>query len=350
MIGMQRGSEVRVPASVLLDVLPPAATMGIGSLPHRNARQAAEFALDAFDVATIPNLPKRSPAESPVAQALVGVTGVTLGQYGTVAVDPGQLDPDRPVATDIDRDQFVGFRTFLEVAAERRHAGPVAWHFTGPISVIVALLRAGADPAVAYEVGVTAVRGHVRALAGAVSAALPGTAQIVMIDEPLAGAAMTREFPISPDRCIDAVSSAMAVVEPIARVGVHCCDEIDATFLLDAGPDVLSLKVTPGVLDHAGYVDRFLERGGTIAWGAVATGGPIGVTANRSWHQLSSLWHDLARRGCAPRRLRDQSLLTPECGLGAHGVSVAERICHSLRDIGRAARSDSTTAKLLLGG
>ena len=47
---------------------------------------------------------------------------------------------------------------------------------------------------------------------------------------------MSRDFPITPDRCVDAVSSAMAVVEPVATVGVHCCDQVDATFLLDAGP------------------------------------------------------------------------------------------------------------------
>ena len=100
----------------------------------------------------------------------------------------------------------------------------------------------------------------------------------------------------------------------------------------------------------AGHVDDFLAGGGSIAWGAVATGGPIGVTANRSWHRLASLWQELVQRGCAPKRLRDQSLLTPECGLGSHGVPVAERISHSLRDIGRAVRSEATAAKLVLGG
>jgi hypothetical protein len=49
-------------------------------------------------------------------------------------------------------------------------------------------------------------------------------------------------------------------------------------------------------------------------------------------------------------QLRDQSLLTSECGLGAYGVPVAERISHALRDIGRAVRSEATATKLLLGG
>jgi hypothetical protein len=327
-----------------------ASTIGVGGLPHRNARQAAEFVLDAYDIPTVPSLPRRSPAESPIAQALIGLTGVTLGQYGTVAVDAGRLDPDSPVATDLDRDHLVGFRTFLDVAAERHHTGPVAWHFAGPISVGLALQRAGASPSVAFDVGRVVVRAHIRALAAAVEQALPDSPQIVIIDEPFANEILARDSPITPDEGVDLLSSAMAAVEPIATIGVHCCSDVDLALLLAAGPQVVSLPVASSVAPLAGYVDRFLEGGGWIAWGAVATGGPIGVTANRSWHRLASLWHDLVQRGCSPDRLREQCLLTTECGLGAHGVPVAERISHSLRDIGRSVRSDATAAKLVLGG
>ena len=41
----------------------------------------------------IPSLPRRSPAESLIAQAVVGTPGVTLGQYGAIAVDLDRLDP-----------------------------------------------------------------------------------------------------------------------------------------------------------------------------------------------------------------------------------------------------------------
>jgi hypothetical protein len=102
------------------------ATVGVGSLPHRNARQAAEFVLASYDVPTMPSLPRRSPAESPVAQALVGVVGVTLGQYGTVAIDVARLDPDASVCTDLERDHFMGFRTFLsEIHAVRTATAPL---------------------------------------------------------------------------------------------------------------------------------------------------------------------------------------------------------------------------------
>jgi hypothetical protein len=153
MIGMVRSdSAVQAEAPQRAAWLTPGATVGVGSLPHRNARQAAEFVLAAYDVPTMPSLPRRSPAESPIAQALVGVCGVTLGQYGTVAIDVGRLDASAPVCTDLERDHFTGFRTFLAVARELGHSGPVAWHLAGPISVGVALLRAGAAPDLAFEV------------------------------------------------------------------------------------------------------------------------------------------------------------------------------------------------------
>jgi hypothetical protein len=332
-----------------LALIPGGATTGIGSLPHRSARQAAEFTFEAYDVPAIPSLPRRSPAESSIAQALVGASGVTLGQYGTVAVDVDRLDPEAPVVTDLRRDNFVGMRTFLELAAERHYTGPVKWQFVGPISVGVALQRAGAGADLAFRVALRAVSSHLRSLADAVTAALPEAPQLVVLDEPFADGLMSRDFPIAPDEAIDLMSAAMATVESRAVVGVHCCGDVDVATLLESGPRVLSLPASQAVVPLAGYLDRFLRNGGWIAWGAIATEGPIGVTSNRSWHQLSSLWCQLVQRGCDPELLRAQCLLTPECGLGTHSPVVAERVCHSLRDVSRSVRSEAAAAKFVLG-
>jgi hypothetical protein len=326
-------------------VIAPAATIGLGGLPHRNARQAAEFSFAAYDVPTAPSLPRRSPAESPIAQTLVGVSGVTLGQYGAVAIDVDRLDPAAPVTTDLRGDQFGGMRAFLELAGELGHTGPIAWHFTGPISVGVALQRAGADPELAFAVAEAAVRSHLRSLTAQIGQLLPESAQIVTINEPDADVVSARDCPIPPDHCVDLLSSAMAAAEAHATVGLHSCKPIDVGLLVDAGPHFLSLAVSSSLAGDAGHVHRLLEAGGWIMWGAVATGGPIGVTANRSWHQLASVWHALTDRGCSPDALRRQSLLSPECELGAHGVSAAERVCHTLRDVSRSAQRQIATAR-----
>ena len=57
-------------------------TVGIGSLPHRDLDAGIRFALDATAIPTIPSLPKRSPAEGLVVQAMLGIDGVTVGQSG----------------------------------------------------------------------------------------------------------------------------------------------------------------------------------------------------------------------------------------------------------------------------
>ncbi len=62
-----RDAVVSRRARSALDLVEPAATTGVGALPHRNAVQAAAFAFEAFDVPTIPSLPRRSPAEAPIA-------------------------------------------------------------------------------------------------------------------------------------------------------------------------------------------------------------------------------------------------------------------------------------------
>lgn len=334
----------------VFDLLEPASTTGVGALPHRNADDAAAFSFSAFDVPTVPSLPRRSPAEAPIAQALAGVPGVSTGQYGAVAVDVDRLDPEAPVATDLQWDHFGGFRAFLDAATARRHSGPVKWQFVGPLSVGVALHRAGAGPEVAFDVAVSAVSGHLRYLSSAMATALPDAAQIVVLDEPLIEGLMHGDFPVAPDHAVDLLSTAMASIESSAAVGVHTCADVDIATLLEAGPHVLSLPVSSSVVPLVGYLERFLRRGGWIAWGAVATEGPIGVTSTRSWHQLSTVWCDLVQRGCDPELLRSQAILTPQCGLGAHSNVVAERVCHSLRDVSRSVRSTTAAAKLMLGG
>jgi hypothetical protein len=325
------------------------ATTGIGSLPHRNVHQAVEFAFEAFDLPVIPSLPRRSPAESIIAQALVGVAGVTLGQYGTVAVDVDRLDPGAAVDTDLSRENFTGLRVFLEAGAKRGYAGPVKWQFVGPISVGVALRRAGAAPGVAFSVGLRAVRSHLQAISAAIAADLPDAPQLLVLDEPFADDLMSRDFPIAPDEGIDLLSAAMATLEPRVTVGVHCCGDVDVATLLEAGPRVMSLPVSESLVPLAGYLDRFLRNGGWIAWGAVATEGPIGVGSSKAWKRLASLWCELVQRGCDPELLRSQCLLTPACGLASHTPAVAERVAEELREVSRSLRSESAAAKFVLG-
>ena len=125
-----------------------------------------------------------------IAQAVVGIRGISIGQYGSLMVNVERIDPLAEVKTDLDHDAFVGLRTFLEFA--QGYTGPVKWQFTGPVTLGLALIRAGVPMHTAFEVAVRTVRTHVRNIYDAVESALPSSAQVVFIDEPEMAAAKHR--------------------------------------------------------------------------------------------------------------------------------------------------------------
>jgi hypothetical protein len=318
------------------DALRPGATTGVGSLPHRSVHDAVAFALREYDLPAIPSLPRRSPAEGLIAQAVVGIAGVRPGQYGSIAIDRTAIDPTAPIVCDLAGDAYTSLRTFLCTAVSSDLRGPVKWQFVGPVTLGVALSRAGIDAETAFSVAVRSVRAHLAAITDAVAAALPDSPQLVCLDEPWFGQLMHPGFPIAPDPAIDLLSSAMAAVQPMATVGVHCCAEsVDIASLLAAGPEVLSIPVHGQLVAVSGYLLRFLESGGRIAWGVVPSDGPIPVACDRSWRRLRDVWCELVRRGADPTLLRRRSLLTAHCGLGSHTPAVADRVSQLLRGIRR---------------
>lgn len=327
--------------------LPSGITTGIGGLPHRDAGHAASFVLDHVELPFVPSLPRRSPAEGAVAQALVGMRGVTVGQYGAIAVDPVQIDPLAPLVTDLQHDAFVGFRAFLQQA--EGHTSWVKWQLLGPVSLGRALMRAGVPMSEAFETAVRAVRTRVQHLLDAVAVALPECRQLVFVEEPDVAELMTPGFPIAPDTAIDLVSGALAAIETSAVSGLHVCGLADIPSQLAAGPAVISLPVQSEVADATGYLTTFMERGGYIAWGAVPTTGPLSSSADRHWRKLSEVWCELVQRGADPVLLRRQAIITPECGLAAHTPAIADRVYRLTAEVGRRVRDQATASRWAIG-
>lgn len=323
------------------------ATCGLGGLPHRDEDQAARFVLETMAIPAIPTLPRRSPAEGMIAQAVVGIEGITLGQYGAIAVDALRIDPSHPVSTDIMHDAFGGFRAFLTRAPGRVEI--VKWQFVGPVTLGMALTRAGVPDHLAFDVAVHAVRSHVQHLLDVVDEALPGVSQVVFIDEPLIGELTGPGFAIAPDTAIDLISGALAAIESRATSGLYTCADADWSSMLAAGPQVLAIPVNSTILQSAGYLHQFLGRGGVVAWGVVPTDGPIPTTAERPWRRLSELWCQLVQRGCDQVQLRQQCIVTPASGLGLHSQSVAERIHRLSGEIGGRVHDQATAARFVLG-
>lgn len=341
-----------------IGLLRPGATFGVGSLPHRDVGDALDFVWSSTDIPTIPSLPRRSPAEGMIAQALVGIEGVSVGQYGGISIDVSQLDVDQFITTDLMSDAYGAFEHFLSTFGERdRGVDVVKWQFVGPVTLGAQLLRVGLDASVAFPLALQAVRAHVLALEDAVARACGDVTQIIVLDEPSLAEALEPGYVIGVEQSIDLISGALAAVETRHISGVHCCAHTDWGALLATGARVLSVPV-PSVNDEAAMsemlvaasrISDLLEHGGRIAWGAVRTDGPISVNAERSWKSIVDVMCALVRAGVDPVLLRRQSFVTPACGLGTHSDGVAERVFAHVKDVSLKVAEQATASRLTLG-
>ena len=334
------------------------ASFSVGSLPHREVSEAVDFAWTATAIPTIPSLPRRSPAEGMIAQALVGIQGVNGVQYGGIHVDLDALDLAGDVTTDLRSDAYAGFAGFLASARTRaEQPSHVKWQFVGPLTLSFGLVKSGLAVEVAAPLAMQAVRCHVRALQDEVASAMPGTTQIIVFDEPSLHQALRPNFPVPPEEVIDFVSGALAAVDATNIAGVHSCNETDWAALLATGANVLSVPV-PGVSDEekmsamlaaAPRISEHLEHGGRIAWGAVPTDGPIAHSPERPWKNFAGALCALVNNGVDPVLLRRNSFVTPACGLGTHSVPVAARVFANVRELSTRISEQAAASLLTLG-
>jgi hypothetical protein len=218
---------------------------------------------------------------------------------------------------------------------------------TGPLTLGVALSRAGMPHGHAFVRAVEAARIWSRVLERTVAERLPGTDLVLFFDEPALVQWRSDDPPLDRETATDLLSAALAA--PQCLTGVHVCGAGDVRLALDAGPDIIAVDVSEVRLDDAFAFARFLEGDGAIAWGAVPTDRPVGENAAPLWKALIDVWCELTKRGCDPIRLRNQALVTPACGLAGHGPSQAERALRLAREIGNRVLDQSAATRLSVG-
>ena len=163
-----------------VQALRPGVVTSIGSLPHRDADSAAAFVLRHHaGLPAAPQLPRRSPLEGMVAQGARGIPGVTVRPDGSLDVDVAALDPSAPTRPTFDGASHAGLLAFLSLAAGR--TDPVKLQLTGPVTLGLALIEAGADPSVAYPVAAAAVRAEGAALLAHCRRRLPEAPLVVFL-------------------------------------------------------------------------------------------------------------------------------------------------------------------------
>jgi hypothetical protein len=254
-----------------------------------------------------------------------------------------------PLCVDFDEvldDALLTFLDLLATQAETR-ARRVKVQTCGPLTLGVALHRAGLPADRAFRRAVDASRGWAAALERLVEERVPDASLLVVFDEPALVLWRRDDAPIDREQAVDLLSSSLAAIGGVS--GVHVCGDGDVRLAFEAGPKVLGLPVSEALLDDADVLLRHLDADGWVAWGAVPTDRPIGESAEPLWRRLVSVWCELSRRGADPMSLRTHALVTPACGLTGHGVSQAARALRLAREIGHRVGDQAVAARLTVG-
>lgn len=120
--------------------------------------------------------------------------------------------------------------------------------------------------------------------------------------------------------------------------GVHVCAGMDWTLLFDSRIQVVNFDAydfMTSMLVLAEPLNRFLERGGVLSWGIVPTNNNVMTETVVSLRQrLENNIVELVKRGVNETLLRQQSMLTPSCGMGTLSLEVTKQIANLLHDLG----------------
>lgn len=130
-----------------------------------------------------------------------------------------------------------------------------------------------------------------------------------------------------------------------AIAGIHSCEAVDWSLLMESQVQVLSLDAYRFGLSLIPYredLHQFLELGGVVAWGMVPTlDDPFEESADSLLQRLFALWDDLFDQGPSRETVIRQSMITPACGTGLLTVDQARRIYRLTADVSKGIRRDA---------
>lgn len=359
MVGACRDARVRFE--------PRGLATGIGSLPLQDGAAAAALVLRYLPECPYwPQLPRRTPLEGMTLQYVARFPSLrSAGPGRDPQVDTGAGGADelaefyeRVLAGDLepfglDAERAAGLGAFEVALTEARPEALrfVKGHVTGPVTLASSLHDLDGrellyDDTYREAVGAflaQSIRWQVRRLARF------GVPVVLFLDEPAMevfgsaySSALTPELVLSLWRpCLDAAREEGAIS------GIHCCGNTDWGFLFEAGPDIVNFDAfhfLERMLLYPGEVGRYLEAGGTLAWGLVPTDeAAVTLSADALVARFEDGMARFAAAGVDPGLLLRQCLLTPSCGMGSLAPDLAERILSLLVEVSRLIRGGRRT-------
>ncbi len=122
-----------------------------------------------------------------------------------------------------------------------------------------------------------------------------------------------------------------------ALAGIHCCGNTDWEFLTQTMTDIINFDAynfSESLALYPEAIQKFLEKGGVIAWGIVPTTlEPDKVSSAELVAKLKGSIKLLTLKGIDKELIYARSLVTPSCGLGSISPSLGEKILEYAQEV-----------------
>ncbi len=342
---------------------PQALATGIGSLPHTDPKAALAVIFKQFpDIPFWPQLPRRDFRENMYAQFSERLPSVQIDLahewMGAVIGDDLLTETEDFYARYLNTEDLSAFATHPEYASglyalceepdALRAARWIKGQVTGPISFGLrvtdqnlrpilyddtlrdVLVKHLARKAQWHEAFLAALGPSGGASPRADGAPWQGSASSVInfIDEPSLGLIGASVVALNHDEVVRDLEEVYAGLRGLKAT--HCCGNTDWSLLLQTSVDIISFDAYNYAENLALFADdvkRFLDRGGSLAWGIVPTVEEqiAGETAEHLAERLDAAIGLLVKKGIDRDLLYERALITPACGLGTISVPSAER-------------------------
>jgi len=313
-------------SSIAFGCLPTA----IGSMPHTDpAAACAQLTHYLKDIPAWPQLPKRSFLENMYVQYSDGLPGVVV-ENEKIFVDRSRNSDSAIeklytayVANDIDRYPVTqayaaGLHQFLNLS----NLSPLAvkGQITGPISFGLTVCDSDKKPILYDDIFADLAARLLRLKAAWQEKELRKLSRntIIFIDEPYLASFGSAYVSLSREKVTALLEEVLGGISGLK--GVHCCGNTDWPVLLETSIDILSFdsyNYAQSLSLYPAETKRFLDRGGTIAWGIVPNNNEAlaGESVSSLQDRLEEAMAPFTRKGIPFRQLVRQGLLTPSCSL-----------------------------------
>ena len=332
-----------------MDLVANCLTTGIGSVPWPDPATAASNVLEYCDIPYWPQLFRRSPTESR-PQFFEDFPGLVT-EGGSLRMDTAifqsRLEAFYRRVLDfeergtlqnfaVSENYAAGLQYFLSLKEKLLSASAVKGQIIGPISFGLSVPASDGRPMIydptMREALVLNLQMKARWQEGVLRQLNPRT--IMFIDEASLDRIYNPFIGYDEEKSRQDLQAILGVLAGLK--GVHCCTDTNWPFVLDI-VDAVSFDAyngAEGFLIHRAAVQRFVERGGIIAWGIVpASEDVFKESAEALAERLDSYFTELSARGEEHALLLRNSLITPVCGLGTGSADAAMRSLHLTRDI-----------------